>query len=134
MMPGSRRRTVSDTRKERRRRIITVAIKLALILFSSYFAGGGIYNYTEKPPRRIIVPTTGRPSSIHYDFREQTLGEGQLAMLCNLTTVVGLVLAYESTRVRDDRLKADLGLLTGIALTLLGFYGSRYLFILKQNV
>ena len=55
-------------------------------------------------------------------------------MLCNLTTVVGLVLAYESTQVKDDRLKANLILLTGIALTLLGFYGSRYLFFLKQNV
>ena len=55
-------------------------------------------------------------------------------MLCNLTTVVGLVLAYESTQIRDDRLKVNLVLLTGIALTLLGFYGSRYLFILKQNV
>ncbi len=133
-MSGSRKRTNSDTEKERRRRIITVAIKLALILFSSYLAGGGIYNQTDKPPRRIIVPWTGRPSSIHYDFKEQTLGEGQIAMLCNLTTVVGLILAYESTRVGDDRLKANLVLLTGIALTLLGFYGSRYLFILKQNV
>lgn len=133
-MPGSRRRTNSATEKERRRKIITVTIKVALILYSSYVAGGGIYNQIDKPPRRIIVPTTGRPSSIHYDFREQTLGEGQLAMLCNLTTVVGLVLAYESTQIRDDRLKANLILLTGIALTLLGFYGSRYLFILKQNV
>jgi hypothetical protein len=131
---GSRRRTVSHADKERRRKVITVAIKLALILFSSYVAGGGIYNYTEKPPRRIIVPWTGRPSSIHYDFKEQTRGEGQIAMLCNLTTVVGLILAYESTRVGDDRLKANLILLTGIALALLGFYGSRYLFFLKQNV
>jgi hypothetical protein len=55
-------------------------------------------------------------------------------MLCNLTTVVGLVLAYESTQVGDLRSKANLILLTGIALTLLGFYGSHYLFILKQNV
>ena len=133
-MPGSRRRTVSDTQKERRRRITTVAIKVALILYASYVAGGGIYNQIDKPPRRIIVPATGRPSSIHYDFREQTLGEGQIAMLCNLTTVVGLILAYESTQVKDDRLKANLILLTGIALTLLGYYGSRYLYILKQNV
>jgi hypothetical protein len=57
-----------------------------------------------------------------------------MAMLCYLTTVVGLILAYESTQVRDDRLNANLILLTGIALTLLGLYGSRYLFILKQNV
>jgi hypothetical protein len=133
-MPGSRRRTVNDTGKKRRRRILSIAIKVALIIYSSYVAGGGIYNQIDKPPRRIIVPTTGRPSSIHYDFREQTLGEGQLAMLCNLTTVVGLILSYESTQVRDDRLKANLILLTGIALTLLSFYGSRYLFILKQNV
>ncbi|MBL7080064.1 hypothetical protein ISS39_07050 [Candidatus Bathyarchaeota archaeon] len=133
-MPGSRRRTVGNTAKERRRRIITLAIKASLILYSSYVAGGGIYNQINKPPHRIIVPTTRRPSSIHYDFKEQTLGEGQLAMLCNLTTVVGLVLAYESASVRDDRMKANLILLTGMALTLLGFYGSRYLYILKQNV
>ena len=133
-MPAPRRRTNSAAEKERRRRIITLAIKVALILYSSYVTGGGIYNQIDKPPRRIIVPTTGRPSSIHYDFREQTLGEGQLAMLCNLTTVVGLVLAYESTQVKDERLKANLILLTGIALMLLGFYGSRYLFFLKQNV
>jgi hypothetical protein len=31
-------------------------------------------------------------------------------------------------------LKANLILLTGIALTLLGYYGSRYLYILKPNV
>lgn len=133
-MPGSRRRTISDTGRERRRRIITIALKVTLILYSSYVAGGGIYNQTDKPSRRIIAPTTGRPSSIHDDFKEQTLGEGQIAMLCNLTTVVGLILAYESTRVRDGRLKANLILLTGMALTLLGIYGSRYLFILKQNV
>lgn len=133
-MSASRRRTVGDTGIERRRRIIIIAIKVVLILFSSYVAGGGLYNQIEKPPRRIVVPWTGRPSSIHYDFKEQTLGEGQLAMLCNLTTVAGLVLAYESTRVRDDRLKANLILLTGMVLMLLGFYGSRYLFILKQNI
>ena len=133
-MSGSRRRTVSDTGKEGRRRIITIAVKVALILFSSYVAGGGIYNQTDKPPRRIIVPTTGHPSSIHYDFREQTLGEGQMAMLCNLATIVGLILSYESTRVTEDRLKANLLLLTGMALTVLGLYGSRYLHILKQNV
>jgi hypothetical protein len=133
-MSGSRSKTVNDTGTERRRRIVTIAIKVALILFSSYLAGGGLYNQIDKPSRRIIVPTTGRPSSIHYDFREQTLGEAQIAMLCNLTTVVGLVLAYQSIQVGDNRLKANLILLTGIALTLLGFYGSHYLFILKQNV
>ena len=133
-MPNQGIRTKSDTEKERRNRVITVAVKIALLLFSSYLAGGGLYNQTDKPPRRIILPKTGRPSSIHYDFKEQTLGEGQIAMLCNLTTVVGLVLAYESTRIGDDRLKANLILLAGIALMLLGFYGSRYLFILKQNV
>ena len=42
---------------EMRRRIVSIAIKVALILFSPYVAGGGIYNQIDKPPRRIIVPT-----------------------------------------------------------------------------
>jgi hypothetical protein len=51
-----------------------------------------LFLLTKPPPRRIIAPATERPSSIHYDFREQTQGEGQSAMPCNMTTVVGLVL------------------------------------------
>jgi hypothetical protein len=109
-------------------------VKVALILFCVFVAGGGIYDLVDKPSALEVVPWTGRPSSVHYDRREQTLNESLSSMFFYLCMICGLIVSSKSCRVKDDARKASFMLVAGMALVLLGLTGCYHLTFLKRNV
>ncbi len=106
-------------------------IKVALILFCAFVAGGGIYDLVEKPSALVVVPWTGRISSVHYKPREQTLSESLSSMFFYLCMISGLIVSSKSNRVKDDQRKANLMLVAGMALVILGLAGCYHLIFLR---
>ena len=109
-------------------------IKVALILFCVFIAGGGIYDLVEKPSALVVVPWTGRISSVHYDRGEQTLSESLSSMFFYLCMISGLIVSSKSLRVKDDARKANLMLVARMALVILGLAGCYHLIFLRRNV
>ena len=109
-------------------------IKVALILFCVFIAGGGIYDLVEKPSFLVVNPWTGRISSIHYYRGEQTLSESLSSMFFYLCMISGLIVTSKSSQVKDDTRKANLMLVAGMALFILGLAGCYHLIFLRRNV
>ncbi len=109
-------------------------IKVALILFCVFVAGGGIYDLVEKPSFLVVNPWTGRISSIHYYRGEQTLSESLSSMFFYLCMISGLIVTSKSSQVKDDTRKANLMLVAGMALFILGLAGCYHLIFLRRNV
>jgi len=83
-------------------------IKVALILFCVFIAGGGIYDLVEKPPVLVVVPWTGQISSVHDERGKQTLSESLSSMFFYLCMISGLIVTSKSSLVKDDTRKANL--------------------------
>ena len=109
-------------------------LKVALILFCAFIAGGGIYDLVEKPPALVMVPWTGRISSVHCDRGEQTLSESLSSMFFYLCMISGLIFSNKSCKVKDDARKANLMLLAGMVLVILGLAGCYQLIFLRRIV
>jgi hypothetical protein len=109
-------------------------IKAALILFCVFIAGGGIYDLVENPSALVVVPWTGRISSVHCDRGEQTLSESLSSMFFYLCMISGLIFSNKSCKVKDDTRKANLILLAGMALVILGLAGCYQLIFLRWIV
>ena len=109
-------------------------IKVALILFCVFIAGGGIYDLVEKPSFLVVNPWTGQISSIHYYRGEQTLIESLSSMFFYLCMISGLIVTSKSSQVKDDTRKANLMLVAGMALFILGLAGCYHLIFLRRNV
>ena len=109
-------------------------IKVALILFCVFIAGGGIYDLVEKPSVLVVNPWTGQISSVHYDRGEQTLSESLSSMFFYLCMISGLIVSSKSCRVKDDARKANLMLVAGMVLVILGLAGCYHLIFLRRNV
>jgi hypothetical protein len=109
-------------------------IKVALILFCVFIAGGGIYDLVEKPSVLVVNPWTGQISSAHYYRGEQTLSESLSSMFFYLCMIFGLIVSSKSSRVKDDTRKANLMLVAGMVLVILGLAGCYHLIFLRRNV
>ncbi len=109
-------------------------IKVALILFCVFIAGGGIYDLVEKPSFLVVNPWTGQISSVHYYRGEQTLSESLSSMFFYLCMISGLIVTSKSSQVKDDTRKANLMLVAGMALFILGLAGCYHLIFLRRNV
>jgi len=109
-------------------RLLTVAV----VLFSIFIVGGGIYDVLTNPPaiRRWGTGWT----AIEPFSDEQTLSESLVSMILAGLTFAGLLVSYRSTQVAYDRRKANTMLLGGIALIVLGLAGSYYLIFLKRRL
>jgi hypothetical protein len=108
--------------------------KFNVVTRSCARAGGGIYDLVEKPSVLAVNPWTGRISSVHYDRREQTLSESLSSMFFYLCMISGLIVTSKSSRVKDDTRKANLMLVAGMALVILGLAGCYHLIFLRRNV
>jgi hypothetical protein len=129
------RRFIDDLgRSEKRLPSVSVTvISILMILFTAFIAGGGIYDLLDNP-LSIIPLGGGRYSMVHYLAGEQTINESVVSMVLTLFMVGGLVVSYRSTKVTNDRRKANTMLIIGIALILMGLAGSHYLLILRRTV
>ena len=62
----------------------------------------------------------------------QTLNESIVSMLLTFSMFAGVYMSYRSTKVAFDQKKANMMLMLGIALTIIGLAGSQYLIVLKR--
>jgi hypothetical protein len=103
-----------------------------MILFTAFIAGGGIYDLLDNPPS--LYPVGNRWVAIHPFQGEQTINESIVSIVLTLFTVGGLIVSYRSAYVTNDSRKANMMLIIGIALVLMGIAGSHYLLILKRTI
>lgn len=100
-------------------------------MFCVFVAGGGIYDLVEKPPFPVLVPWTGQFSSVGDHPGEQTLSESLSSMFLYLSMISGLIVISKSSRVKNDPKKANITLLAGMALIILGLAGCSHMFFLR---
>ncbi len=103
-------------------------IAVAVVLFSIFIAGGGIYDILEKPP---AILGSGSEWTAVAPSGYQTLSESVVSMFLTGMTFLGLLVSHRSTQVAYDRKKANTMLLMGISLIVLGLAGSYYVILLK---
>jgi hypothetical protein len=65
---------------------------------------------------------------------DQTVTEGYVVMLTNLSIVIGFWLTYTSSQVAYDRTKANRYLMMGIALIFLGLAGNYAILNIKRGL
>lgn len=127
------KRLVSNLRHRRIRvRAPLTLITVAVVLFTAFIAGGGIYDLLDDPP--AILPGPQGWIAVYPAMDKQTLNESILSMVFTVLVFVGLFTSYRSTQVAYDSKRATTMLILGIALILLGLSGSHYLLILKRRV
>ncbi len=102
---------------------------VAVVLFSIFVAGGGIYDILVKPP--AILGSGDAWTAVDPRSDQQTLSESVVSMFLTGTTFLGLLVSHRSAQVAYDRKKANIMLLMGISLIVLGLAGSYYLILLK---
>lgn len=108
-------------------------IAWAVVLFTAFIAGGGIYDLLDDP-LTIVPGPQGGWIAIHPYPGEQTLNESLVSMVLTVFMFGGMLIAYRSTQVTYDSKRANTMLIVGIALILMGLAGSHYLLILKRTV
>lgn len=103
-----------------------------VVVFSAFIAGGGIYDLLDDPI--TLFPSAGGGwLAVHPYMGEQTLNESLVAMILTFFTFVGMLVSYRSTKIAYDRRRANMMLVLGISLVLMGLAGSHYLMILKRT-
>lgn len=103
-----------------------------VIAFIIFIVGGGIYDLINRPPS--MFPTQQGWVGVNPYMSEQTINESIFAMLATSSILGGLLLAYKGTFVMYDRQKANMMLIAGISLILLGLSGNYYLLFLKRSI
>ena len=113
-------------------KVSATAISIIMILFTAFIAGGGIYDLLDNPPS--LYPVGNRWVAIHPFQGEQTINESIVSIVLTLFIVGGLIVSYRSAYVTNDSRRANMMLIIGIALVLMGIAGSHYLLILKRTI
>ena len=103
-----------------------------MIVFVIFIISGGIYDILENPP--TLIPNNGGWSSIHPYMGEQTLNESIFTMIMNFMSFGGLLLAYRSTSIRYDKRKANMFLIFGMILLILGVAGNYFIIRIKRGL
>jgi hypothetical protein len=103
-----------------------------MILFIIFILGGGVYDLIVRPASTIAT-SSGTYSSISPYSGEQTINESIVSMFLYASGFVGLFLVSRSTQVLYDKSKANLNLMLGLALALVGFAGAYVLLVLKKG-
>jgi Na+/proline symporter len=113
-------------------RVSATVVSIIMILFTVFIAGGGIYDLLDNPPS--LYPVGNRWVAVHPFQGEQTINESIVSMILNVFMVGGLIVSYMSAKVSNDSRRANMMLIIGIALILMGLAGSHYLLILKRTI
>lgn len=103
-----------------------------MILFIIFILGGGVYDIIVRPASTLVT-SSGTYSSISPYSGEQTINESIVSMFLYASGFVGLFLVSKSTQVLYDKSKANLNLMLGLALALVGFAGAYVLLVLKKG-
>lgn len=113
-------------------KVSATTISIIMILFTAFIAGGGIYDLLDNPPS--LYPVGNRWVAIHPFQGEQTINESIVSIVLTLFTVGGLIVSYKSAKITNDSRRANMMLIIGIALIIMGLAGSQYLLILKRTI
>lgn len=128
------RRFISDLRKGKMPQVSMSSVAWVAVAFMIFLTGGGIYIIATDNIPAVFTLADGRWSVVYPGASEQTLNEGLVAMVLNLFMFGGILLAYRSTKVINDRRKANNMLMLGAGLVLIGLAGGYYLYNLKLTV
>ncbi len=98
----------------------TILLAGIAIAASVFLLGGGIYDLIEQP---IVAFVSGGRIIPYYPqaLNEQLLGESIAAMMLYSLGVMGLILAYQSTKYAYSPREAYTTLLIGLILLLIGW-------------
>ncbi len=103
-----------------------------MILLVVFILGGGVYDIINTPSSTVAT-SSGTYTSISPYSGEQTINESIVAMFLYASGFLGLYLVYQSTQVLYDKSKANLNLMVGLALALIGVAGGYLLIFLKRG-
>jgi hypothetical protein len=105
---------------------------VAMIIFLIFILGGGVYDIINQP-QSVVSTSSGSYSSIYPGYGDQTINESIVSMFLYGSGFIGLYLVTRSTQVLYDKSKANMNLLVGIGLAVIGFAGAYVLLILKVS-
>ena len=128
------RRFIVDLRNGKMPQVSMSSVAWAAVAFMIFLTGGGIYIIATENIPAVFTLADGRWSMVYPGASEQTLNEGLVAMILNLFMFGGIFLAYKSTKVVNDRRKANNMLMMGAGLLIIGLAGGFYLYNLKLTV
>ena len=114
----------------RRMESLTKYAGWAMIIFIIFILGGGIYDIVNTPGA-VVQTSSGTYSSIYPSYGDQTVNESIVSMFLFASGFIGLYLVLRSTQVLYDKSKANMNLLVGIGLAILGFAGAYVMLLLK---
>ena len=128
------KRFITDLRKGKMPQVSMSSVAWMAVAFMIFLTGGGIYIIATENIPAVFTLADGRWSMVYPGASEQTLNEGLVAMVLNLFMFGGIFLVYKSSKVVNDRRKANNMLMLGAGLVLIGLAGGFYLYNLKLTV
>lgn len=108
-------------------------ISFAVVIFCLFVIGGGVYNILEEPNSIIAISSTSY-SSLHPYTSDQTSTEAYVVMLIDSFIIAGLYMTHKSSQIAYDRSKANMYLMIGIILIVLGFGGNYAILRIKASI
>jgi hypothetical protein len=130
---AGRTKDVSKIRRNRQLEAFSGYAGILMVLLIVFILGGGVYDIIKRPSSTMMTSSGGYTSISPYSG-EQTINESIVSMFLYASGFVGLFLVYRSTQVLYDKSKANLNLMIGLGLALVGFAGSYILLVIKSSV
>lgn len=128
--PSDKTKNVSKMRRNNQFEAISHYATFAMVIFIIFLLGGGVYDIIETPAA-VLQTSSGSYTSISPYAGEQTINESIVSMFLVGFCFVGLFLVYRSAQVLYDKSKANITLMIGLSLALVGFAGAYVLLLLK---
>ena len=117
-------------RRNKQLEVISGYAGIAMVLFIIFLLGGGVYDIIQTPAA-VIRTSSGGSTSINPYAGEQTINESIVSMILFGFCIAGLFLVYQSAQVLYDKSKANLNLMIGLSLAIVGFAGAYVMLMLK---
>ena len=128
--PASKAKDVSKIRRNKRLEAISGYAGIAMVIFIVFLLGGGVYDVIVVPAATLRT-SSGSYTSISPYAGEQTINESIVSMFLAGFAIVGLFLVYKSAQVLYDKSKANISLMIGLSLAIVGIAGAYVLLLLK---
>jgi len=121
----------SKNRRNKQLEALSGYAGIFMVIIIVFILGGGVYDVIVRPASTLLT-SSGAYSSISPYSGEQTINESIVSMFLYASGFAGLFLVTKSTKVLYDKSKANLNLMMGLGLAVVGFAGAYVLLILKN--
>jgi hypothetical protein len=128
--PSGKAKDVPRIRHNKQLETISSYAGIAMVVFIIFLLGGGVYDIIETPAA-VLQTSSGSYTSISPYAGEQTINESIVSMFLIGFCFVGLFLVYRSAQILYDKSKANITLMIGLSLALVGAAGAYVLLLLK---